>query len=92
MESDLISRSYLQGNVIIVDSINDTILQQTVSSLSTIFQDYVNTSTLSIHPNPLLQDYILHTSGIPDGIIIVTYCERVQTVCECEFKLCLSDS
>lgn len=79
-ESDLVSRSYLQGKTICIDCINDSLLEQTQAIFNALLKDYIDVTTLSVTPSPLLQDYMLHQAGTPDGVIIMTYCERVQTV------------
>ena len=80
IESDLVSKEYLCGKTICIDSINDSILEQTQSILSSIIKEYTDVSILSINPSPLLQDYIVQQLQSPDGILLTTYCERVDTV------------
>lgn len=80
IESDLASKEYLCGKTICIDSINDSILEQTQSILSSIIKEYTDVSILSINPSPLLQDYIVQQLQSPDSILLTTYCERVDTV------------
>ena len=80
IESDLASKEYLCGKTICIDSINDSILEQTQSILSSIIKEYIDVFVLSINPSPLLQDYIVQQFQTPDGILLTTYCERVETV------------
>ena len=78
-ESDLVSRSYLQGVTVCIDSINNTLLEQTQTLFDAILKDYIDLSILPITPSPYLQDYMIQLAS-PDGVILTTYCERVQTV------------
>lgn len=78
-ESDLVSRSYLQGVTVCIDSINNTLLEQTQALFDAILKDYIDLSILPIAPSPYLQDYMIQQAS-PDGVILTTYCERVQTV------------
>ncbi len=80
--SDLRTRDFLRGTVVCIDSINNTLLEETLQLISTYFKDYIDLHVLQVTPSPLLQDYIVHQLHFDDSFVITTYCERVATVGE----------
>ena len=79
-ESDVGSRDFLHGASVCIDSISNTLLNDTIQLITTYFQEYIPIQMLSVTLSPHLQEYLFHQADFDDGFMIVTYCERVSTV------------
>ena len=80
MDSEILSRSFLFGTSICVDSINEKLLLQVIESITNAFNDFVDVELLPVNPSPLLQDYILCHHSSDEIVLSMAYCERVSTV------------
>lgn len=80
MDSEVLSRSFLFGTSICVDSINEKLLLRVIESITNSFADFVDVQLLPVNPSPLLQDSILCHHASHEIVLSMAYCERVSTV------------
>ena len=79
LDSEVLSRSFLFGTSICVDSINEKLLLRVIESITNSFADFVDVQLLPVNPSPLLQDSILCHHASHEIVLSMAYCERVST-------------
>ena len=83
-EPESLSRQYLHGSSICIDSISTSRIESSCNLITSYFHDFIEVEQLDVTPSPLLQSYMLCQPAMDDGVTITTYCERTYTVGICE--------